>query len=678
MKLLRCRPRPLVFVLLALLSISQLTMSAPSAVGQENPFPNRFPAPSLDGGTEWLNTSGEISLNDLRGKVVLIDFWTYCCINCLHVLPDLKYLEQKYDKELVVIGVHSAKFDNEKESENIREAIVRYEIEHPVINDSEMLIWRKFQVRSWPTLVLIDPEGNYCGSVSGEGHRELLDTVIGKLVTFHRRKGTLDETPVRFDLERDKVPPMPLKYPSKLLADVENNRLFISDSNNNRIVIASLDGQLIEVIGNGQMGLVDGSYNEAQFDHPHGMELVDQTLYVADTENHAIRTVDLAQKSVSMLAGTGEQARLRSRGGAIKSTALNSPWALTHVDGTLYIAMAGPHQIWSHKLGSSRIQVFSGTGVEDITDGPHSQSAFAQTSGMTTDGEFLYVCDSEGSSIRKVPVDPRGRVTTLVGAHDLPQGRSLFEFGDIDGQAERARLQHPLGIVYHQGKLFVADTYNHKIKLIDIATRDCQTWLGDGSKGTRLDPVRFSEPSGLAIAGNRLFITDTNNHRVLVAEIDTKEVSVFEVQGLEPPEQPKAVARNDPEEAKRAISVPASTFDASTKAIDIAVTLGFPQGYKRNEEFPMTWRVNAEGEQSLLAEETLGARNEPEVDESGTVRISIPVQAAEGEATLLLTLSYGYCRDGTGGVCKLGTKTWKIPVRAGTEGKPIALKAIER
>ena len=128
----------------------------------ENPFPKRFPAPSLDGGTAWLNTSGEISLKDLRGKVVLIDFWTYCCINCIHVLPDLKYLEEKYADELVVIGCHSAKFDNEKDTEAIRRAIVRYEIEHPVINDSEMIVWRKMGARSWPTLVLIDPEGNYC------------------------------------------------------------------------------------------------------------------------------------------------------------------------------------------------------------------------------------------------------------------------------------------------------------------------------------------------------------------------------------------------------------------------------------------------------------------------------------------------------------------------------------
>ncbi len=235
-----------------------------------DPFPKRLKAPELDGGNGWLNTSGEITLKDLRGKVVILDFWTFCCINCMHVLPDLAYLEKKYDKQLVVIGVHSAKFANEKESENIRRAIMRYEIAHPVINDSEMTVWQKFGVRSWPSLVLIDPEGYYCGSISGEGHREALDAVIEKVVAYHKHKKTLDESPVRFDLEREKAKPTPLKFPGKIFADEAGRRLFISDSNHNRIVIAALDGKLIDVIGTGAIGKTDGAFDKAAFDHPQG------------------------------------------------------------------------------------------------------------------------------------------------------------------------------------------------------------------------------------------------------------------------------------------------------------------------------------------------------------------------------------------------------------------------
>ncbi|TXT27929.1 MAG: redoxin [Planctomycetota bacterium] len=378
----------------------------------ENPFPKRFKmeGTELDGGVEWLNTSGEISLKDLRGKVVLVDFWTYCCINCMHILPDLKYLEHKYPKELVVIGVHSAKFDNEKETENIRRAALRYEIEHPIVNDAEMKIWRGFGVRAWPTLVLLDPEGYYCGFISGEGNREPLDAIIAKVIAYHKAKGTLDETPVKFDLERQRVKPGSLRFPGKVLADEGSNRLFITDSNHNRLVVTSLDGKLQEVIGSGAAGAADGDYKTASFFRPQGTALVGDKLYVADTENHLLRVVDLKAKKVTTLAGTGEQAHFRANGGPLRKTALNSPWALSHVDGTLYIAMAGPHQLWSHEIDSDAIGVFAGSGREDILNGPHSESAFAQPSGISSDGKFLYVADSEGSSIRKVPIASKGEV----------------------------------------------------------------------------------------------------------------------------------------------------------------------------------------------------------------------------------------------------------------------------
>ncbi|MFP6701726.1 MAG: thioredoxin-like domain-containing protein, partial [Planctomycetaceae bacterium] len=451
----------------------------------QNPFPNLSPAPSLDGGLGWLNVSPgtEINLKDLRGKVVVLDFWTYCCINCMHVLPDLKYLEKKYDKELVVIGVHSAKFDNEKDTEAIRRAILRYEIEHPVINDANMTVWRKFGVSSWPTLALIDPEGKYVGQQPGEGNRELFDKLIGMLVDYHKKKGTLDRSPVRFDLESNRLKSSPLKFPGKVLADHKGGRLFITDTNHNRIVVTGLDGTLKETIGSGAIGRQNGRYADATFDHPQGTVLIGNELYVADTENHMIRIVDLAKKTVRTLAGTGRQARIRSSGGPLRQTALNSPWALAHLKNTLYIAMAGPHQLWSHKLGSTRIEVFAGTGREDITDGPLNQSALAQPSSLTTDGKHLFVADSEGSSIRQVDTSPGGQVTTVVGAHDLPRGQTLFAFGDIDGVGDKARLQHPLGVAFHNGSLYVADSYNHKIKTIDLKTRRATTFLGNGKRG---------------------------------------------------------------------------------------------------------------------------------------------------------------------------------------------------
>ncbi len=637
----------------------------------KNPFPNRVKSQSLDGGTAWLNTSGEITLKDLRGKVVLLDFWTYCCINCMHVLPDLKYLEKKYDKELVVIGVHSAKFDNEKESESIRRAIQRYEIEHPVINDSNMLVWRKFGVRAWPSMVLLDPEGYYCGYLSGEGNRELLDAVLGKVIEYHKFKGTLDETPVRFDLERAKLKPTPLRFPGKLLVDEANGRLFVSDSNHNRIVISSLDGKLLETIGTGAIGATDGAYDKVSFDHPQGMALVGDTLYVADTENHMIRAVDLKKKQVKSLAGTGEQARFRSGGGSLRETALNSPWALMHVDGNLFVAMAGPHQIWNHKLGSKTIQVFAGSGREDIQDGPLLESAFAQPSGIATDGKFLYIADSEGSSIRKVSVDPKGEVTTVVGSSNLPNGRCLFEFGDRDGVGGDARLQHPLGVALKGDTLYVADAFNHKIKRINLKTREATTWLGDGKPGTSLSPPQFSEPEGLAIGGDTLYVADTNNHRVCAVALKTGKVREFVIDGLKPP-GPIATDAGDLALSTNAVKVAPQAI-AAGELLQFEIALGMPDGFKLNKLAPVTFKLKAAGDQELVAAENLNARQRAKAADA-TATITVPLAKKSGKGTLELSLSYRYCRNGVGGLCKLQTTRWLIPVEVKDGAKQTVIK----
>ena len=631
----------------------------------KNPFPNRPKAPSLDGGKEWLNTSGEITLKDLRGKVVLIDFWTYCCINCMHVLPDLAYLEKKYPNELVVIGCHSAKFDNEKETDNIRRAIQRYEIKHPVINDANMTVWRKYGVRAWPSMVLIDPEGNYCGHLSGEGNRELLDKVLERVIAYHRAKGTLDETPVHFELESNKLKKTPLKFPGKLLADAPNQRLFISDSNHNRIVIASLDGKLIDVIGSGQIGKKDGDYKTASFDHPQGMALVGNTLYVADTENHLIRAIDLNKKQVTTLAGTGEQARYRSAGGKLKESALNSPWALAEINGVLYICMAGPHQIWSHKLGTDEIGVYAGSGREDITNGPLETSAFAQTSDITVDGDVFYVVDSEGSAVRKVDTKNK-KVTTIAGTSDLERGRALFEFGDLDGIGEKSRLQHPLGVLFDKGRLFVADTYNHKLKTIDLKTNEVKTLLGTGKDGDALNPAQFSEPSGLALVGNRLFVADTNNHRICEVNLNDNKVTEFKVQGLTPPSLPKK-SDDSFSPAKNTIAVSAQTVDAKSP-FKISVTPKLPAEFKLSPLAPVKFSFTSDVDPKKTIAKGKG------VVKGNQVVLELPALTAQS-GTYLLNLRFGYCRDGVGGLCKQHSAHWKIPIEtaAGNKTSEISL-----
>jgi thiol-disulfide isomerase/thioredoxin len=487
-------------------------------------------APELDGGVAWLNTAGPLKLQDLRGKVVVLDFWTLCCINCIHMLPDLAKLEEKYANQLVVIGVHSAKFDSEKDTENIRKAVLRYQIQHPVVNDANQAIWRAYGVSGWPTVAVIDPEGNYLGQESGEGQYELLDKLIAALIKKHRDKGTLNEKPIRFDLARFREKgDTPLFFPGKVLADGPGNRLFISDSTHHRLVITDLHGHKLAVAGTGAPGWKDGPFAQARFDDPQGLALRGETLYVADRKNHLIRALDLKARTVTTVAGTGEQDRAsRFRSGPPRKIGLNSPWDLLLVGETLYVAMAGHHQIWALDLAKDHLAPYAGDGRENILDGPLPAAQFAQPSGLATDGKQLFVADSEVSAVRAVglPGSPP-LVETLVG-------RGLFTFGDEDGVGPQVRLQHALGMAYTDGKLYVADTYNNKLKVIDPAARRCTTFLGGDADGWLGGPL-FNEPAGLSYADGKLYVADTNAHRIRVVDLKTRTVRTLALKGVEPP-----------------------------------------------------------------------------------------------------------------------------------------------
>jgi thiol-disulfide isomerase/thioredoxin len=501
----------------------------PAEKASQDELPMRaIPAPELEGGVAWLNTAGPLRLKDLRGKIVLLDFWTLCCINCIHTLPDLARLEKKYRNELVVIGIHSAKFDNEKDSESIRKAILRYEISHPVVNDAHMAIWRRYGAESWPTLLLIDPEGNCVRAASGEGNYEMLDKVIAKVIEQHKKKKTLNEKPIKFELARfQENGTSPLFFPGKVLADAPSKRLFIADSTHHRIVITDLDGKKIAVAGLGTPGKVDGDFAKAQFDDPQGMALKGDMLYVADRKNHLIRALDLKKQTVTTIAGTGEQGRDRFDGGAGLEVGLNSPWDVLLRGDQLFIAMAGHHQIWTLDLKTNQVSPYAGNGRETLRDSSLSRSSFAQPSGLTTDGTKLYVADSETSSIRCVPFDKDGVVKTLVG-------EDLFVFGDSDGQGKEVRLQHALGVVSVDGKLYVADTYNSKIKILDPETQTCKTFLGGEPEGWLATPL-FNEPAGITYADGKLYLADTNAHRIRVVDLKTKAVSTLKLTGVEAP-----------------------------------------------------------------------------------------------------------------------------------------------
>jgi thiol-disulfide isomerase/thioredoxin len=443
----------------------------------------------------WLNVKAPLTLQSLKGRVVLLDFWTYCCINCMQIIPDLKFLEEKYaSRGVVVIGVHSGKFDNEKDPENIRAAMARYEIKHPVVDDSEYKIWEAFDVKAWPTLVLLGSDGKVTRQLRGEGHRAELDALIAQALADGQARRDLIDKPIALSVAPP--PKTPLAFPGKIIA--ANGHLFISDSNHNRVIEAEPSGKVLSVF--------EG------FNKPQGLAVSGNTLFVADTEAHVVKAVELNSKQVTVIAGTGKKGRFL--GGS--SVDLASPWDVLALNGILYIANAGTHQLLGYDLAQKTIAVVAGSGRERRIDGDALQAALAQPSGLATDGTSVFFADSEVSSVRRY--DPKTKtVETLVG-------EDLFEFGDIDGAFASARLQHPLGLAFANGTLYVADTYNHKVKQLDLAKRTISAVYG--KQGL------LFEPGGLAALAGKLFIADTNNSRVVVYDLAAKTAAPLVLTGL--------------------------------------------------------------------------------------------------------------------------------------------------
>lgn len=610
-------------------------------------------APEFVGGKSWLNTDKPLSLAGLKGKIVLLDFWTYGCINCIHIIPDLKKLEAKYGNQLVVIGVHSAKFENEGETENIRKVILRYGVEHPVVNDADFKIWDSYAVRAYPTQVLIDPAGYISGRFVGEGHFEDINKAVGETVAEFRKKGTLDETPLEFALERAKVGDLPLAFPGKVLADAKTKRLFIADSNHNRIVVTDFEGKLLETIGSGEAAKKDGDFASASFNKPQGMAIEGDYLYVADTENHSIRRINLKTKKVETIGGTGTLEGFNGFGGKSLETSLRSPWDLSLVGKDLYIAMAGSHQIWRMDLEKNYLEPYAGTRWEARTDGNIKKAAFGQPSGIVSDGKKLFVADSESNIIREIDFE-KETVETLVGG-------DLWVFGDVDGEGDDVRLQHPLGIELYNGKVLLADTYNHKIKLLNAEKRTVETFLGTGKEG-QIDGKKptFYEPGGISVANGKLYIADTNNQAIRVVDLKMKETSTLKIVGLTPPVQKEnetsSVSPNLSE-----INLKEQTISANAES-SLIFKVKLPEGFHLNPNAPQRYDILFEKGENVTIENPRQKFKE--------LPLVVPFQAKEnGTANIRAKLTIYYCREDNTGVCLIKSLIWNVPVKISKDKK---------
>jgi len=599
-------------------------------------------APEFPSGFQWLNTGGrELHFNkELKGRIVIIDFWTYCCINCMHVLPDLAFLEEKYaGRPIVVLGCHSAKFNNEQETINIRQAILRYNIRHPVVVDENLKIWDSYGVNSWPTLVAVGPDGLILGGFSGEGHRAELDGLISGALAYYGKRNLLARDGLTLPLELEKEPSSELLFPGKVLIDPTQKQLFIADSNHNRIVVTGLDGEALFSIGSGKAGARDGSFAEAQFNRPQGMALKDGVLYIADTENHLLRAARLDNKTVQTVAGNGTQAREYFKTG--KGIPLSSPWDLAAAGDTLYIAMAGMHQIWAMDLKTQVVSTYAGSGRESCIDGPRMDATFAQPSGLSFDGRYLYVADSEVSSIRRLDLQQDGRVETVAGSQDL------FGFGLKDGKGPAALFQHPLGVLAYDHYIFVADTYNHAIRRID-GSGTVETILQDGQSAHRL----LYEPGGIAGYNNKLYIADTNNNRIQVFDLQKKASAPLALNKAAPARKPGAaediVGPNAVHhEGLRTLLKPGV-------AGELRITLLLPPQHHLLAGYQARYLIKTGSSAVLSISEN---------SRSGTIdhlQVSVPFSAGmSGSWQMEVQAVYGYCND-RDKLCIPRDVVWKI------------------
>lgn len=480
----------------------------------------RVLAPELADTLQWYNTDGKVmTLAELRGKVVLLNFWTYSSVSCMHILPDLTWLEKRYPDNLTILGIHTPKFPNERIGENVQKAINRYYIRRPVGHDEAFKVWQQYGVKTWPSIIYIDPEGYIVGALRGEGRRRQLDQMIEKSIKDAEEKDILvhSKTYVRCWPE----PELELKFPGKILAT--KDRLFISDSAHNRVLECMHNGRILRVYGSSAPGQLDGIAKDAAFDNPQGLICIANYLYVADAGNHLIRKIDLVTHEVTTEAGLGKIGRVKSFESFDDplKVPLNSPWDMAYHSGSLYIAMAGSHQIWVLDLSKNTLGPYAGTGAEGLAGGNVEAAMFAQPAGLSIGEDLetmLFIADSSSSAIRSIRLRDN-HVSTLVG-------KGLFDFGEKDGKGEEASMQLPMGVVFdHKRKaLWVVDTFNQRIRHIKISNNTVSSM--------RLSHA-LADPGGLSLEEDILWIANTNAHNIVKINIKTGDMEQVEIFSIE-------------------------------------------------------------------------------------------------------------------------------------------------
>ncbi|MGZ4496489.1 MAG: NHL domain-containing thioredoxin family protein [Nocardioides sp.] len=572
----------------------------------------RVRAPEL-AGRGWLNTDGPLSLRGLRGRFVLLDFWTFCCVNCLHVLDELRPLEETYAEELVVVGVHSPKFVHEADPDALAAAVERYSVHHPVLDDPELVTWQAYTARAWPTLVLVDPEGYVVAHYAGEGHAHAIEALLAELVAEHRERGTLQ--PGDSPYVPPVVEPTDLRFPASAVP-LPDGRVLVADAGHDAVVELGADGAVLRRF--------EG------FAEPNGLCLlpdevavaVGYDVVVADTVHHQLRGIALGSGEVRVLAGDGTQ-WMQGDG----TDRLSSPWDVAWWGDRVWVAMAGIHQLWTFDPATGEVAVAAGTTNEGLLDGPAAEAWFAQTSGLAPAGDRLWIADSETSSLRWLQAGADGSVEVRTAV-----GTGLFDFGFRDGAADQALLQHPLGVtVLPDRSVAVADTYNGAVRRLDPATGEVSTLATD-----------LVEPSAAYVDGEHLVVVESAAHRLTRV--------------------PLGAAATTTDGFAHTTQRPVTEVGS---VLELVVAFEPPPGQKVDDRFgpPSQLLVTATPPQLLREGEGRGT------DLSRT----LVLDPAVGDGVLHVAARAASCDadGGEGAACRMHQQDWGVPVRVAAGGDTV-------
>jgi hypothetical protein len=610
-----------------------------------NKFRNTTPAPGFSVGREWVNVKSPLELNDLKGKISILYFCAFSNIDCISVVSDLKVLEEKWNKELLVIGVHSPKYPAEDTISNLKHSVYKHNIQHPIISDGNYFLWKSYGIRAWPTLIVLDPDTHVSAKYTGENFSESLDDLITDLVKEFDLQGKIKREPIsQLSIEKDRYPETLLSYPGKIL--IEEKDLWILDTANHRVLQVEIESGIIKrIIGTGKPGLANGNFNNSQFFYPQGMLFHLGDLYISDTYNHCIRKIDLKNSLVTTIAGTGNKTIEPILRGTASTTPLKYPIDLAILDGKFYITNAGTNQILKLDMQESVIDVFLGKGVRGLKDGSLENAELAQPMGITGSKEVFFFSDANNNAIRRVEINYSGKIETLLG-------KGYFQFGDVDGPIAQAKIQYPVGMYLENQEnsssqvpnqsickdgLVVADSFNHKIKCISFSGKNIFTILGQGKAGYKngkKHEVLFNYPTSIAIQDNKLFISDTNNHAIRIYDSKTGDTKTLSIRfGLDT----KMIQDSNQFYKEEVLEIPQQVFSIGSE--NISFELDIPKEFLWDKENPAIITFSSSNPESVFSKE-----KESKKLENFFGKWETPVSLKVGESNLEWNL-LAYYRD---------------------------------